>query len=380
MSILWDCYPKRLRTIALRNLKAYPSTLKLSLSNSDNTFSLEKSHIFTSNPTWRQLDIPGSIFPLSLKVSNESEEVLYECELKSEEMFFICEQLEDLDPFNFPALLLEFNHEAFYTTSVHAEDLTKLAANCDKLLKYQATSDAKAREILYTEAKEKYLELFKYRKRLSDISEDIIKIKDELVNLFPSQKFHYINYKKSKELKKECKKYEDLIEKQENMIKDYKKLISDKTGQKKVYDELLKAHRKKKAERMEKCIKEKELVITKERLLKARRIKMLRELLEALRHKELFRYQDYGKRASYSADNEEEINFSFGYMSHAMDILNDIFKTPSIYQVKFLGSRSSIIYQGRELLLYMAQGSKDIPGAEHVKNDCEKHLFKSETE
>lgn len=380
MSILWDCYPKRLRTIALRNLKSYPSTLHLSLNTPDNSYTLQKSHIFTSNPTWRQLDIPGSIFPLLLKVTNESNEILYECELNSSEMYFICEQLEDLDPFNFPALLLEFNHEAFYTTLFHAEDLTKLAANCDKLLKYQSTSDAKAREILYSEAKEKYSELFNYRQKLSDISEDILKIKAELVNLFPSKKFHYLNYKKSKELKKSCKEHEEVIAKQENMIRDYKKLISDKTGQKKVYDELLKAHRKKKTERMEKCIKEKELVISKERLLKARRIKMLRELLEALRHKELFRYQDFGKRIPYTSENEEEINFSFGYMAHAMDILNDIFKTPSIYQVKFLGSRSSIVYQGKELLLYLTQGSKEIPGAEHVKNDCEKHLSKNETE
>ena len=380
MSIQWDCYPKRLRSIVVRNLQGYPSNLTLSITNHSKSINLTKSHIFTSNPTWRQLDIPGSSFPLSIEILNESKDVVYKSELKSEEMYFICEQLEDLNPFNFPALLLEFNHEAYYTTAEYAESLTKLAVNCDKLLKYQATSEAKARMINHFEARQKYTELYLKRKELSDITLQIQTIKTELISLFPSKKYHYLNYKKTTELEKECGKYKEIIQNQTKILEKYKKLIQDKIGQKKVYDELLKAHKKKKGERVERVKKEKEIVIFKERLLKGRRIKMMRELWEALIKNEIFRFRDNSKRNSMIAENEEDTNFSYGYLAHATDILNDIFGMPSIYYVKFLGSRSSIIYQGRDLPLYYRQEIREIPGIELVKNDFEKHFPKVENE
>lgn len=378
MSIKWDCYPKKLRSIVLRNLSGYPSSLKLSILSQDSTINMQKDHIFTCNPTWRQLDIPGSVFPLVIRVLNETNEVVYESELKSDEMYFICEQLEDLDPFNFTALLLEFNHEAYYTTSRHAEELTKLAVNCDKLMKYQATSEAQPRQLSHHEALEKYFALYLKREELSKITSDILAVKNELIQLFPSKKYHYLNYKKTNELQKEYEKYKEIIENQRKMLEKYKKLIAEKIGQKKVYDELLKAHRKKKGERMEKVKKEREIVIFKERLLKGRRIKMMRELWEALSFYEIFKFKDYAKKSTHSQESEEEVNFSYGYLAHAIDILNDIFGMPSAYCVKFLGSRSSIIYQSRELPLYFRPDVKDIPGADLVKNDYEKYFPRSD--
>ena len=371
MSILWDCYPKRLRTIALRNLPGYPSDLELTLHSSDHSFSLKKSHSFTRNPTWSQLDVPGSIFPLHLQVKTEEGEVLYESKLSSEEMYFICEQLEDLQPFNTPALLLEFNHEAFYTTSRHAEELTLLAAKCDKLLKYQATFLAKEREIPFQEAKERYSELFEHRKKLSDITLDILEIKNELVNLFPSKKSQYLNAKRSKDLKAELKKYQELVTKQRSTIGDCKKLIAEKTGQKKVYDELLKAHKKKKGERQEKCKKEAMMLVSKERLLKARRLKMMCELINVFEGKIDFNRITQG---NYENMDDDEIGFTLGYMAHAIDILNDIFKTPSIFVVKFFGSKSAIIYQGKETPLYYVPGSRDLTAIDFLKTDY-KRLF-----
>ena len=380
MSIQWDCYPKRLRSIVLRNLTGYPSNLTLRISNDSNTICLTKQCIFSSNPTWRQLDIPGSSFPLQIVVTNESNEVLYQTELKSEEMYFICEQLEDLNPFSFTALFLEFNHEAYYTTSQNAEELTKLAVNSDKLMKYQATAEAKPRNLLHNEAQEKYFTLYQKRKQLSNITSSILLIKNELISLFPSKKYHYLNYKKTNELKKQYEKQQEIIANQTKMIEKYKKLIADKIGQKKVYEELLKAHRKKKGERMEKVKKEREIVIFRERLLKGRRIKMMRELWEALSRNEIFKFKEYTKKNNVSSENEEEVNFSYGYLAHAMDILNDIFGMPSIYYVKFLGSRSSIFYQNKELYLYYRPDVKDIPGAELVKNDYEKYFPKTESD
>ena len=275
---------------------------------------------------------------------------------------------------------MEFNHEAYYTTAEHAEELTKLAANCDKQLKYQATSMATERKLNYSEAHESYLALYTKRKELSTITAEIDTIKNELISLFPSKKYHYLNYKKTTELEKDYEKYKEIIQNQTKMIEKYKKLIADKIGQKKVYDELLKAHRKKKGERMEKVKKEREIVIFKERLLKGRRIKMMRELWEALSRNEIFRFKEYAKRANNSQESEEEVNFSYGYLAHAMDILNDIFGMPSVYYVKFLGSRSSIMYQGKELPLFYRPEVKDIPGAELVKNDYEKYFPKNENE
>lgn len=378
MSIKWDCYPKRLRSIVLRNLPGYPSCLTLLITNESGSVSISKPHIFTSNPTWRQLDIAGSQFPLSIKVLNESLEVVYSSELRSEQMYLICEQLEDLACFNFPALLLEFNHEAYYTTVEHAEELTKLAGNCDKLLKYQVAAEAIKRKLDYSEAKNNYFALYSKRKELSNITADVEIIKNELISLFPSKKYHYLNYKKTTELEKNCKKYLEIIQNQTKMLEKYKKLIADKIGQKKVYDELLKAHRKKKGERMEKVKKEREIVIFKERLLKGRRIKMMRELWEALSRNEIFRFKENLKKVNASQESEEEVNFSYGYLAHAMDILNDIFGMPSVYSVRFLGSRSSIMYQGRELPLFYRTEVKDIPGAELVKNDYEKYFLKNE--
>ncbi|OMJ66844.1 hypothetical protein SteCoe_36174 [Stentor coeruleus] len=379
MSIHWDCYPKRLRSIAIRNLPSYPSNLMLIIKNLNNETVLQKSHIFTSNPTWRLLDIPGANFPLVVEVLNEENELLYSLKVSSEDMYFICEQLEDLEPFTFTAILMEFDHEAYYTTVEYSDELTKLASKCDKLLKYQVTSMVKARELYYEEAHEKYMGLYYKRKQLSDISAQILTIKNELMGLFPSKKYHYLNYKKCNELQKESEKYMEIIENQKKMIEKYKKLIADKIGQKKVYDELLKAHRKKKSERMEKGKKDREKVIFKERLLKSRRIKMMRELWEALKSNEIFKFRDTNKRASMTQEGEEEVNFSNGYLAHAMDILNDIFQTPSIYSVKFQGSRSSIFYQGRELPLFIKPDTPNI-GAEIVRTDCEKYISKTEND
>jgi hypothetical protein len=78
-------------------------------------------------------------------------------------------------------------------------------------------------------------------------------------------------------------------------------------------------------------------------------------------------------------EGEEEVNFSNGYLAHAMDILNDIFQTPSIYAVKFQGSRSSIFYQGRELPLFIKPDTPNI-GAEIVRSDCEKYISKTEND
>jgi predicted transcriptional regulator len=342
----------------------------------DQSFSLNKTHFFTRNPTWRQLDIPGSVFPLILKVLNEEGINLYESLLSSEEMFFICEQLEDLEPFNSTALLLEFNHEAFYTTSRHAEELTELAAGCGKLLKYQATFHAKEREIPFQEAKEKYLELFEHRKKLSDIASDIQKIKNELVNLFPNKKNHYLNSKRSKDLKAEIQKQQEIIEKQESLVMEYKKMIVEKTGQKKVYDELLKAHKKKKSERQEKCKKETMVLVSKERLLKARRLKMMCELINVFEGKIEFNRINQG---NYENLDDEEIGFTLGYMAHAIDILNDIFKTPSIFVVKFFGSKSAVIYQGKETPLFYVPGSRDLSAIDFLKADF-KRLFNYNTE
>ncbi|CAG9324668.1 unnamed protein product [Blepharisma stoltei] len=349
MSLEFDCSWKVLTSIILRNLQGPPSPLELQISSLSKDFQLKLPHSPSCNPSWPNLNIFSSLFPISIKISNPSDELILETVLDPRHMYFIANDLSSLENFSHCAWLFEFSENGYYTNQENASELIAIASNCSAQQKLQATQDAVSRVISFQDLKRRYEELLGGRKRLSDLSLRLKELRSQSSKFLVNKKSDFSSLGIKQSTESELNDTQKSAINSSNLDQSSKSLITDNSGQLQVAEKLLNAHNKKYKLRSENTQIEFKELPKKHEILQIRRLKMTGELYEIFK---VTRAINLFYENSDGILNDEENNYRLGYSAHILQVLSDLYRIPVRFPMKFRGSTSSIFANGKEFPLY----------------------------
>jgi len=349
MSLELDCSWKQMTCIAVRNLPGPPARVKLLLESA--TFFYQTEHSLTCNPTWRNLEIPKDVFPVSLKVYS-NEECLLETFVDSKKMHFVCESLQCLESFDFPVCFIEFSEEGFFTTEEFSENFTHLARNCSFQIKLLATQEATSRRVNFSKIQNKYKRILEVRKQLAQNFSEIKVLKDQLRNVLQDKKSFFPLKKKTSELQEHVSGLNSASNNKTELVKGSKSLVKEIKGQQEVATQLLNAHKRKYSERAKTAKKDREHLSLKERLTHSRRIKLWHELYGVFKTSNILTGLKEINDSINFYQKDEQVSSSLGYLGLIVQVLADYCRIELRHEFKFQGSRSYVCVGGKNLPLY----------------------------
>mmetsp|Transcript_2159 Transcript_2159/g.5451 ORF Transcript_2159/g.5451 Transcript_2159/m.5451 type:complete len:160 (+) Transcript_2159:1451-1930(+) len=159
MSLEADCSWRRLDTMIFRNLPIPPLQLHLTITSSSGTVLASRPHSLSSNPNWTNLDLPCTASPFTLSLLDSNKSTVYKAIIDLSRVHFIATDIEELESFDFLALMFEFTDEqGWYTTSEFSSRLSPKASGSTRQIKILATQAAFPREINFNSLRQAYIE------------------------------------------------------------------------------------------------------------------------------------------------------------------------------------------------------------------------------